>query len=164
MYKIIQDDFETSELVAKPHYASTANIAQYVTSDLTSRYGPATSTETEGNEFLWDPGGILMMSDEVFRFQLDNITLLCRAQHFEEFVHQVFTSGVRDGGYVKLHGNWTCVCITENEFNKLKTLVDNDELFEKATEAFNKFLEKASTISKAVHGDQPELKIDKTLN
>ena len=146
----------------KLHYVSNKDIAEEVKSDLASRptdignEGYAGDTMFANGEIvivepkssisgaMWDPGGMCLMKDEVFSFPLGDITIECKSQHFEQFIEWVCkdTEYNRIRGnkyqYHKLHGYWTCICITPEEFNNLREMVKDPEKLIKGRSVWDK--------------------------
>ena len=162
MFKIGPDDIMTG---VKIHYVSTKEIADEVKADLEFRYGSMYLSEEDGNDCSWDPGGMLMTGDAEFTFPLDNITIVCKAQHFEYFAAYLDDYSPRGDKvqYVKIHGRYFCICITPEEFESLKALVDDPELFKMAEESWKKREEKlnklaeAGSIKRVVKGEDGKL-------
>lgn len=136
MFKIgSKDPYST----VKIHFTNSIEIANEVIAELSNRFSETFDiiTDEDSDSCMWDPGGMLWTGDEIFDFNLDNITLRCRAQHFNYFLDALEGCDVRGKNthYHKLHGRWYCVCISTEEFSQLKKLVENPELFAKANEA-----------------------------
>ena len=121
----------------KTHYISNKAIAEEVLTDLQARFNYTEMDEIPDKEVTWDPGGMLMMNDADFIFNLGDIAIHCKAQHFPYFVPHLNRYSVRGTNtkYVKIHGHYSCICITPEEFEILKKLVDNPEYAAKAEEA-----------------------------
>jgi len=147
------------------HYVSSMAIAEEVKADLESRPLP-TNPEDEAERgdiafarnsevtieepyeemphAMYDPGGMALMNDEVFSFPLGDIVVECKAQHFDFFVSWISedTHHNRIRGeetkYRKIHGYWSCICVTPEEFEQLRALVNNPELAMKARDSWNK--------------------------
>jgi len=164
MFKIAQlDDYAPEH--CKVHFASTKEIAEEVKRDLESRFGEMVLTEEEENECCWDPGGMMMTDDEVFSFLLDNITINCKAQHFDYFVGstQGYESRGNETKYIKLHGHWTCICITPTEYERLQMLYQDADFAKRAKKSWeererrlNKLAE-AGSIKRVVKGSDGKL-------
>lgn len=151
MYRLGAIDPESG---VKVHFVSNIDIAVEVSCDLQERYCEMVMNESDDNECMWDPGGMMMMNDEVFDFRLsDNITVICRAQHFDYFVSQIQKCEIRGEAiqYVKIHGRYFCICVSLKEFDQLKKLVCNAELAIKANESANKREEKISKLVESGH-------------
>lgn len=137
----------------KVHYASTRAIAEEVVSNLKSRFsGNYTITNVPDNTFDWDPGGMKLTGQEVFDFELDHCTIGCDAQFFDYFVDHIQEYKPRGGyitKYVKIHAHYDCVCLTIEEFNNLKSLVQNPELAVKAEQVWGKKEEVLDKLSDA---------------
>lgn len=163
MYRIGSMDPQSD---VKIHFTSNMDIAIEVSGDLQSRYGEMEMDEQDGNECMWDPGGMMMTGDEVFDFCLSNdITILCRAQHFDIFIDHIQKYEPRGEAikYVKIHGRYFCICVSVEEFEQLKKLVCNAELAVKANESaikheekMNKFVESGHVV-RAVKGEDGKL-------
>jgi len=136
MYRVYQKDMYDER--PKAHFASTEDIAREIYSDLEVRFGGIVSELDPENNCMWDPGGMMMADDEVFEFKLDNIIVLCKAQHFDYFVAVIdrYAGEANIRGdkakYVKLHGAYNCICISPAEFEQLKALVKNSDFKERA--------------------------------
>ncbi|MFA5024159.1 MAG: hypothetical protein WC523_04345 [Patescibacteria group bacterium] len=135
MFKLENKEFVSLNF-AKTHYVSSDDVATEVLHDLNSRFDTMIMSEISDKHCVWDPGGMLMMNDDVFEFDLGNIIIDCKAQHFNEFV--VFIKDYKPRGnkikYVKIHSNHSCICITPEEFDVLKFLVNNPDLEKKSAE------------------------------
>jgi hypothetical protein len=140
MYRIYQKDLY--DHYPKAHFASTEEIAKEIYSDLEVRFGGIVMEPEQENKCMWDPGGIMMMNDEVFEFKLENTTVLCKAQHFEYFVDAIdkYAKEANIRGdkakYIKLHGAYSCICITPFEFGQLKAFVQDSDYAERAEKSF----------------------------
>ena len=129
MFKIVHHDIQDDEV--KLHFVSTIKIVETVAADLASRFlGTFEAIEDSKNECCWDPGGMMMINDEVFSFALKNITVLCKAQHFDFFVQRLQSIKLRGTNvqYAKIYGHWTCICLEANEFKQLKEMVSDPVL------------------------------------
>jgi len=140
MFMIKHETPDVLDAYAKVHFASTREIAEEIVADLSSRFqGTFEIHEDEDNYCTWDPGGMLMVDDEVFSFPLTHCTIKCKAQHFDMFVSQV--QGYEPRGnktkYIKIHGHWACICIAPEEYSQLKSLVNNPALAVRAEAAWN---------------------------
>jgi hypothetical protein len=125
----------------KMHFASTRRVAEQVMLDLSSRFtGYFEIIEEPDIKCCWDPGGMLMADDESFSFPLGNITILCKAQHFDFFVNHMQAYEPRGTGsqYIKIHSHWTCICLEVKEFEQLLRLVCNPEYAVRAEHAWHK--------------------------
>jgi len=134
MYKIGSADQHSN---VKVHFASTEKIAKEIMNDLKERFGKMQIDTADDHEYLWDPGGMLQMNDEIFRFELSDITFMCYAQHFNYFVNnlQQYTPRGTNTKYVKIHGRYFCICISVDDFEQLKNLVCGAEFITKANES-----------------------------
>jgi len=154
MFKLINNHTNVTEHYAKIHYISTKAIAEEVKSDLSSRFSGSFSIVEESNPNCgWDPGGMLMIDDEDFEFALENMTIECKAQHFDMFATYIQKYEPRGDKtkYIKIHGNYWCICITVDEFENLKALVANPELALKAEAAWQKREEKLNKLADDGH-------------
>lgn len=135
MYRIFDPD-ENNQRPVKPHFISTQEVKDEVKKNLTERFGFMSVEDRENNTCSWDPGGMCLDPDETFSFPLDNITITCKAQHFNKFAYQVGNRKPRGNivKYVKLHGFWTCICISVEEFEQLKVLIEDEDLVKRASE------------------------------
>jgi len=130
MYKIIHDSVCDGQV--KVHYTSTKDIAIEVLADLDTRFSGVFSVEkTKGKSYIWDPGGMLMTNDRVLSCPLSDIIVCCKSHHFNNFTN--FIKNIEPRGqrtkYIKLHGKWTCVCLNEKDYKKLKALVAQPNFF-----------------------------------
>lgn len=123
MFRIVHHDIQDDYV--KTHFVSTMEVAEEVAANLASQYDGTFEIEGSGIEYSWDPGGMLMVGDEVFSFSLNNITVKCKAQHFDFFVN--YLQSCEPCGnhkqYIKIHGYWTCICLEVDEFEQLKKLI-----------------------------------------
>ena len=118
----------------KPHFTGSYEIAQEVCTDLDERFGGGMRVESveDLNKCFWDPGGMLFVDDEVFDFNLGSITISCYSQHYFNFISQLskrHDEPLRgtDEKYVKLHGEYLCICLTPEEFDALYEMVVSEE-------------------------------------
>lgn len=157
MYKIVCDDARV-----KIHWAPSLKIAHEVMNDLVDRFGNCTMDADENKAPIWDPGGMLIMDDEVHMFPIDNMSISCRAQHLSYFIDQVNGHNEPRGNkvkYYKIHGHYWCVCISEQGFNNLKNILNSPETKQEAEKFFEerekkfKVLEDAGVIKRAVELD-----------
>ncbi|KKN37551.1 hypothetical protein LCGC14_0762340 [marine sediment metagenome] len=123
MFKIIHHDIQDDHV--KIHFVSTIEVAEEVAANLASRYDGTFEVDETGIECCWDPGGMMMVGDEVFSFPLGSITVRCKAQHFDFFVDHLQSCEPRGNHkkYIKIHGKWICICLEVDEFEQLKKLV-----------------------------------------
>lgn len=141
----------------KMHFAGTQEVADATKADLENRFGGTFEVEDlDDNSYHWDPGGMLMMGDEVFEFELDTMILRCFAQHFDALVDLL--SGdypeLRIEGsvqYYKIHANYHCVCLTPKDFKLLKEQISNPDLAVRAAESFNNKLDKLKSLHDEGH-------------
>ena len=147
------------------HYVSSIAIAEEVKADLESRPLP-TNPEDEAERgdiafaqhatvtieepypevprAMYDPGGMALVNDETFSFPLGDIVVECKAQHFDFFVSWISEDTHRnrirgeETKYRKIHGYWSCICITPEEFEQLRELVCDPELAMKARDSWNR--------------------------
>jgi len=150
MFKITQcyDGYDNEHV--KVHFASTKEIAEEVATELRQRFpGSFVIAEAEDNVCGWDPGGMLMTGDEVFSFLLDNITVECKAQHFDYFVGCIQNYQPRGDAtkYFKIHGKWTCICVTPNEYSQLLKLAADPDFAARAALAWEKREQKLNALA-----------------
>jgi hypothetical protein len=133
MFKIMQEE-HAYDYCPKIHFASSLALANEVADDLEARFGHIVLEDVPSNECMWDPGGMMIADDKVFEFPLDDITILCKTQHFEYFVDRINKCAVRgeEIPYVKIHGAYNCICITAEEFALLKVMISNPSLHEQS--------------------------------
>ena len=108
-------------------------------------------TEIPDKCVAWDPGGMLMMDDIEYTFHLGDISVNCKAQHLSYlamYLDKYLPRG-NNTKYYKIHGNYLCICVTEEEFEKLKTLVNDPGRME---EAKNSEEEREKRIQSVVDG------------
>lgn len=119
------------------HLVSTEEIANAVRDDLANRESCKSPElvvvkDCKDESAGWDPGGVLMMNDKEFTFNLKNITIKIKQQHFSYFVDWVQHTNLREYSnvkYYKIHsGYFSCLCITESEFEQLKGQLNNPKL------------------------------------
>ena len=122
---------------AKVHYVSNSSIAAEVKADLELRFGSMETTEAKHKKATYDPGGMLMMNDKVFDFDLGDMVVSCKAQHLSYFVSHLKSYQPRGNQtkYVKIHGHYDCICITPEEFEQLKALANDPKLTAQAQQA-----------------------------
>ena len=176
MYKIHKDishamhqEFCSPEAQEYPkvHFTSSSVIAEEVREDLATRFGGGMEVDAlmTQNECDWDPGGMMFTDDEEFRFDLGSITVCCLAQHFLSFEHQVNKRAKQPirgnmDHYIKLHGAYSCICLTIDEFDLLRGLVspDNkaDNHHERANKATDELINRVKQVNDHLQpGDEP---------
>jgi len=81
---------------------------------------------------------MLMVNDEVFTFNLGDVSISCYAQHFDYFSEYIKGCKVRGDNikYHKIHSQFFCICISPEEFSKLQEFVGNIEYKQKAKLSF----------------------------
>jgi len=165
MFRIDHDN-NHDKYTAKVHYVSTREIAEEVVADLDNRFsGKFAIREEAANDCMWDPGGMMMTDDEVFSFPLSNLTVRCKAQHFDYFVQciQDYEPRGKQTKFIKIHGHYTCICLTVQEFDALKLLVSCSEYSDRARVAWDERerrlnkLEEQGDIVRVVKGDDGQL-------
>ena len=124
----------------KTHYISNKEVAEEVLRDLSARFNGVEMIEiddTPDKSITWDPGGMLMMNDTEFNFNLGDISVKCKAQHLSYLA--IYLSRYLPRGdktkYFKIHGHYICICITPEEFEKLNALVNDPSRMEEAKNA-----------------------------
>jgi hypothetical protein len=169
MYKIYKDinhamhqEFCSPEAQEYPkvHFTSSTQIAEEVREDLDARFGGGMTIDAliTQNECTWDPGGMMFANDEEFSFDLEYITIKCLAQHFLSFEHQVNKRAkqpVRGNmdHYIKLHGAYSCICLTIDEFALLHDLVSPDNKAGNYHERANKAIDALINRVKQMNAD-----------
>jgi len=146
MFKICSTGLDND---VKVHFAIDKEIAETVFKDLEQRFGNMVMEETEGNEYCWDPGGMLWTGDCVLSFSLKE-TINCREQHYDYFKRMVDKCVQRgeETKYVKLHAHWSCYCMSVESFEKLKTMF-SETLSERAERALKSLEAKMTSLYKS---------------
>ena len=138
----------------KRHYAGSANLSDEIKRDLEFR-GAKVFIEEPFDDVphsTWDPGGMLLMNDKNFIFDLGDITIKCKSQHYGEFAALVSSCMQSDPRgykvkYYKLHGYWTCICLTTEQLYKLSDLIKDNP--ERSVEAQKSRMKRLSAMSEA---------------
>lgn len=167
MYRLMDNNPESG---VKTHWISNIELANAIKADLDDRFSTDMVLDTvDENICGFDPGGMSMINDEEFDFNLGSITLRCAAQHFDCLVDNISQDDYPEvrtvGGidYHKIHGRWQCICLTPDELTSLREQIANPELAMKAAESFNKRLDKLKSLQdagvyvNAVKGDDGQI-------
>lgn len=138
MYSVAQTGgFSLNAEFAKTHFVSNQSIAGEVKADLESRFGPMKVTKEAKNVVTYDCGGMLMMGDKEFDFDLGDIIINCKAQHLNHLIASLHDKQPRGTTtqYIKLHGHYCCICIMPAEYEQLVIQANNPALIQQANEA-----------------------------
>lgn len=139
--------------IAKSHYTSTKEIANEVLNDLNSRFSKMEIEEIPNKDMYWDPGGMLMLDDEILSFDLGGMVIKCRAQHLDYLSSMLKERSVRstDVSYYKIHSQFFCVCISPKEFDKLVEMINSKENKDKANRSIEEKERRLSEVVKQKH-------------
>ncbi len=126
MYRILHDKTTI-------HYATTKTVADLVAQDLQSRFGGSAKVDaTEGKSYHIDFGGMILQSDAPISATCGGFELSFYAHQFQTLLTKVRRGleNIRDGGYVKIHGYTSSLCITTEQVAEFKTFLESnyDEL------------------------------------
>ena len=75
---------------------------------------------------LWDAGGSIMGNDIKFSFKVsEEISILCRSQHWEIFKKTILDALQKEGDepYLKLHSQMFSLCLSEDQAGLLMTQI-----------------------------------------
>lgn len=137
----------------KPHIALDRSIADEVMKDLSQRFGDMGVEENESKSYMFDPGGMCMATDDVFSFPVNSgLIVKCRAQHFDVLYDDIGRYSSKDlrGNdvkYIKVYGHWSCLCISLDDLNDIRSAVDSDDLKEMAKKSVQRFSAKLSHLN-----------------
>lgn len=97
-------------LVAEP-------FVEAVKSDLRSRDCGEIEEEEEKATFYLDPGGMVLVGEPMVQLEgdIDGLTVSGLARALESFAGRAANLETRDGGYVKLHSMYSCLCMSPEQ-------------------------------------------------
>lgn len=110
----------------KMHLILDNSIFQNVLKDLKVKFENVLVTDekplfVDEGKIIWDAGGSILGNDIKFSFRLsDDISLICRSQHWDAFKNSVASMVQKErNGYFKLHSHMFVLCITEEQALKI---------------------------------------------
>jgi len=102
----------------KGHWCSNFEIATLVAKDLTERFGCSVTLNPEEDKTMHlDYGGCLLGSWKPER--IGNFSFM--PHQLSSVIHSLHRAlaNPREGGYIKLHGAYVCICLSEEEGKKI---------------------------------------------
>lgn len=133
----------------KMHLLADEDLLPFVLKDLQDRFSNIVISdekpifENDGWMF-WDPGGSLIENDIKFSFRIsDNLSLVCRSQHWDCFKLIVSNAGKekRKGNYHKLHSQMYALCLTDFQMQYLqRQIIKHSCQFDQVVNITNKKL------------------------
>lgn len=138
MFRIIQEG-------TKIHYATDESVAKAVVKNLNDRFpDPVELSELEkdNHEYMWDLGGSILQSWKPSLVTSNDFKLYFWPHQLSEinFYFNKALEDVRvedDTRYIKLHGQWHCLCLSEDMARSLHSKIKSSqaELQKEATAA-----------------------------
>lgn len=106
--------------VSKSHLVEE-RFVEHVLRDLKDRdCGELEKFEETNGEFYLDPGGMCLVNEPSETLPaIDGLVVGVMSRAVSSFASMAEKLQVREGGYVKLHGHWTCIVMSPEQRDRL---------------------------------------------
>lgn len=124
--------------IPKNHWCSTMEVATAVATDIARRFDSTVKNEQRDSGMRLDFGGAMLGSWE--QVTVGNLSFYPH-QLFEVMacLDRALEDGPRTGGYVKLHGLYTCICLTFEEATDIRAAICSPIYAEKEQQALDQW-------------------------
>lgn len=111
-----------SEDSIKPHYAMNS-VARSVRLDLAKRYAVQPSSAKDApDKWFFDVGGFFITTIPDTGIKIGKLEVCFNLQHLDFFAECLEKALTPGRPFAKLHGKWSCLCLTFNVYNELKRI------------------------------------------
>lgn len=116
----------------KVTFCTTSEVADAVVADYTRRGFEIQSTVPKSNKFVLDFGGPLLVGESPV--YIDYFGFF---PHQIEWVLRALGASPREGGYVKIHGQHSCLCVPAGEARRIaEAISSNLDYYNSLADAF----------------------------
>lgn len=138
MFYAVKPQKGYGESRVKGHLCSSEELAQAVAADLTERFGEDFDVE-EAEAGHIDYGGMIWLKGLLFQVDVGDSTVTVAADQANTLLNSVHRK-LRDEprvasglSYIKCHGRFWCLCLTEGESNQLADGIQRAQAWEQST-------------------------------